>query len=201
MQEPGTCSRISARLARQRGTGVNKRWLVLAGLAAAALIAAGCSSSGNSGGSGASGGSASGSPANHFGNTVKVAKIAGAMVLTDAKGFTLYWFAPDTKKTSKCNASCAAFWPPLKGPVTASGSRKAGLVFFPGAEVPRLFPRGGLGGYAVVVRPAGVGHGPARPPPALAEDPLHIVRAGRVFFISRLTLPRHSQPLQRPCRS
>jgi len=43
------------------------------------------------------------------------------MVLTDAKGFTLYWFAPDTKTTSKCNASCAAFWPPLKGPVTASG--------------------------------------------------------------------------------
>jgi len=100
---------------------VNKRWLALAGLAAAALIAAGCSSSGNSGGSGASGGSASGSPANHSGNTVKAAKIAGVMVLTDAKGFTLYWFAPDTKTTSKCNGSCAAFWPPLKGPVTASG--------------------------------------------------------------------------------
>jgi len=43
------------------------------------------------------------------------------MVLTDAKGFTLYWFAPDTKTTSKCNGSCASFWPPLKGPVTASG--------------------------------------------------------------------------------
>jgi predicted lipoprotein with Yx(FWY)xxD motif len=103
---------------------MKKRWLALAGLAAAALIAAGCSSSGSSGGSG---GNASGSPAAHSmshpasGNAVKTAKVGGVTVLTNAKGFTLYWFAPDTSTTSKCSGACASFWPPLKGPVTAAG--------------------------------------------------------------------------------
>jgi predicted lipoprotein with Yx(FWY)xxD motif len=40
-------------------------------------------------------------------------------MLTNAKGFTLYSFAPDTPTTSKCNGSCAHFWPPVKGPATA----------------------------------------------------------------------------------
>jgi len=39
--------------------------------------------------------------------------------VTNAKGFTLYWFVPDTATTSKCNGSCATFWPPVKGPATA----------------------------------------------------------------------------------
>jgi predicted lipoprotein with Yx(FWY)xxD motif len=43
------------------------------------------------------------------------------MVLTNAHGFTLYWFAPDTRTTSKCNGACASFWPPVTGPVTATG--------------------------------------------------------------------------------
>jgi predicted lipoprotein with Yx(FWY)xxD motif len=42
-------------------------------------------------------------------------------VLTNSQGFVLYWFAPDTSTMSKCNGSCTAFWPPLKGPVTGSG--------------------------------------------------------------------------------
>lgn len=45
--------------------------------------------------------------------------INGVTVLTNAKGFTLYSFAPDTPTTSRCNGQCAQFWPPLKGPVTA----------------------------------------------------------------------------------
>jgi predicted lipoprotein with Yx(FWY)xxD motif len=48
-----------------------------------------------------------------------MAKIGGAAVLTNAKGFTLYWFVPDTSTKSNCNGSCARYWPPLKGPVTA----------------------------------------------------------------------------------
>jgi predicted lipoprotein with Yx(FWY)xxD motif len=40
-------------------------------------------------------------------------------VLTNAKGFTLYWFAPDTSTKSNCNGSCAAIWPPVTGPATA----------------------------------------------------------------------------------
>jgi predicted lipoprotein with Yx(FWY)xxD motif len=50
---------------------------------------------------------------------VKTATIGGATVLTDSKGLTLYWFAPDTPTKSNCNGSCATFWPPVKGPVTA----------------------------------------------------------------------------------
>lgn len=95
---------------------MNKRWLVPAGLLAAALIAAGCGSSGGSGN-----GSGSGSNASASGSTVKTAKVGGAMVLTNAQGFVLYWFAPDTSTTSKCNGSCATFWPPMKGTVSASG--------------------------------------------------------------------------------
>src|SRR4029077_11743554 len=53
--------------------------------------------------------------------SLKTAKIGGAMVLTNAKGFTLYSFAPDTSTTSNCNGTCAQNWPPLKGPATASG--------------------------------------------------------------------------------
>jgi predicted lipoprotein with Yx(FWY)xxD motif len=40
-------------------------------------------------------------------------------VLTNAKGFTLYSFAPDTGTVSKCNGTCAQIWPPVKGPATA----------------------------------------------------------------------------------
>ncbi len=40
-------------------------------------------------------------------------------VLTNAKGFTLYWFVPDTATKSNCNGSCAHFWPPVKGPAGA----------------------------------------------------------------------------------
>jgi len=43
-------------------------------------------------------------------------------VLTNAKGFTLYSFAPDTSTTSKCNGACATNWPPVK-PGTASAAK------------------------------------------------------------------------------
>jgi predicted lipoprotein with Yx(FWY)xxD motif len=50
---------------------------------------------------------------------LKTATIGGVTVLTNAKGFTLYWFVPDTPTTSNCNGSCATYWPPVKGPATA----------------------------------------------------------------------------------
>ena len=53
------------------------------------------------------------------GSVVKSAKIGGATVLTNAQGFTLYVFAPDPKNKSTCYGSCAVYWPPVKGPVTA----------------------------------------------------------------------------------
>jgi predicted lipoprotein with Yx(FWY)xxD motif len=93
---------------------MNKVLLVPAGLAAAFLIAA-CSSPSSST---SSGGAASSAPAAGS-SALKTAKIGGATVVTNAKGFTLYWFVPDTATTSKCNGSCATFWPPVKGPATA----------------------------------------------------------------------------------
>jgi predicted lipoprotein with Yx(FWY)xxD motif len=61
---------------------------------------------------------AASSPATSTG-TLKTAKIGGATLLTNANGFTLYWFAPDTSTKSNCNGSCANIWPPVKGPATA----------------------------------------------------------------------------------
>jgi predicted lipoprotein with Yx(FWY)xxD motif len=51
--------------------------------------------------------------------SLKAVHIGGVSVLANAKGFTLYWFAPDTATKSVCNGSCAAYWPPVKGPATA----------------------------------------------------------------------------------
>jgi predicted lipoprotein with Yx(FWY)xxD motif len=53
--------------------------------------------------------------------------IGGQTVLTNAAGFTLYWFVPDTSTKSNCNGSCATYWPPVKGPVTA-GSGVTGTL-------------------------------------------------------------------------
>jgi predicted lipoprotein with Yx(FWY)xxD motif len=60
---------------------------------------------------------ASGAPAVTGGHTVtlKTVKIGGVTVLTNANGFTLYWFAPDTATTSRCTGSCTAYWPPVIG--------------------------------------------------------------------------------------
>jgi predicted lipoprotein with Yx(FWY)xxD motif len=53
------------------------------------------------------------------GGSLKAVQIGGVSVLASARGFTLYSFAPDTPAKSVCNGSCAAYWPPVKGPVTA----------------------------------------------------------------------------------
>lgn len=99
------------------------KMLAPAGLVAAALIAAGCGSSGSGGAATPAANNHSAAPA-AAGNMLKSATISGATVLTDAKGFTLYWFAPDTSTKSMCNGSCATFWPPVKGPVTLAAGVK-----------------------------------------------------------------------------
>jgi predicted lipoprotein with Yx(FWY)xxD motif len=45
--------------------------------------------------------------------------IGGVNLLTDARGLTLYWFAPDTSTKSACYGSCAAYWPPVTGTPSA----------------------------------------------------------------------------------
>jgi predicted lipoprotein with Yx(FWY)xxD motif len=96
------------------------RWLAPAGLAAAALMLAACGSSPSSSSPAGAAPAATTSPAAAAGgNALKTTKISGVTVLTNARGFTLYWFGPDTPTASKCNGSCATFWPPVKGPATA----------------------------------------------------------------------------------
>ena len=97
-------------------------WLVPVGAIAATLVIAACgSSSTNNGGSGGSGGSAGSTTA------LSAKKVGSATLLTNSKGHTLYWFVPDTSTTSKCNGSCAHYWPPLHGPVTAGSGVKGTL--------------------------------------------------------------------------
>jgi predicted lipoprotein with Yx(FWY)xxD motif len=97
------------------------RWGVPAGLAAVALVTAACGST-SSGGSSSSGGSPSATAsaaASSSGTALRTTTIGGVKVLTSAKGFTLYWFVPDTSTKSNCNGACATIWPPVKGPATA----------------------------------------------------------------------------------
>jgi predicted lipoprotein with Yx(FWY)xxD motif len=87
-----------------------RRAMLVVPAAAAGLAAlAACSSSGSSsaGGSSAASGSAEAAAVG-----LKTASIGGVTVLTNAKGFTLYTFAPDTATTSACNGACATAWPP-----------------------------------------------------------------------------------------
>ena len=93
--------------------------LVPPAAAAAAAVVAACSSSGTPSATSASGGSSAHAAA--AAGSIKTAKVGGVTVLTNAKGFTLYSFAPDTSTMSKCDGTCAQNWPPVKGPVTASG--------------------------------------------------------------------------------
>ena len=80
-----------------------------AGLAVAALVLLGVAVAGAS-----TAASASASAG------LKTTVIGGTTVLTNARGFTLYSFAPETPASSKCYGSCAAYWPPVTGAPAAS---------------------------------------------------------------------------------
>jgi predicted lipoprotein with Yx(FWY)xxD motif len=69
--------------------------------------------------------------------TLETAKVGGVTVLTNAKGLTLYWFAPDTPTASRCTGSCAAYWPPVIGdPEAGPGvTGELGTINRPGGAV------------------------------------------------------------------
>jgi predicted lipoprotein with Yx(FWY)xxD motif len=90
--------------------GVPHAGAVVAGLSALALVLLVIAVAGAGSSTTTAGGS---------GQELKTTTIHGATVLTNAKGFTLYWFAPDTPTKSNCNGSCAAYWPPVPGHVSA----------------------------------------------------------------------------------
>jgi len=103
-----------------------------AGLAAFALTVSACGSSGSSSATtantpAAGGNSSSSAPAAAGGNTVTAKTIGSQQVLVDSQGMTLYWFAIDTPSKSNCSGSCATYWPPVTGPVTA-GSGVTGTL-------------------------------------------------------------------------
>ncbi|HEV2255353.1 MAG TPA: hypothetical protein VGS06_19405 [Streptosporangiaceae bacterium] len=52
-------------------------------------------------------------------DVLRARTIGGVNLLTDARGLTLYWFAPDTSTKSACYGSCAAYWPPVTGTPSA----------------------------------------------------------------------------------
>jgi predicted lipoprotein with Yx(FWY)xxD motif len=90
--------------------------MAAAGLAAAALVLFGLVVAG-----------ASGPPAAATGTSLRTTTIGGITVLTNGKGFTLYSFGPDTRATSACYGSCAAYWPPVTG-TAATGQGLPGKV-------------------------------------------------------------------------
>jgi predicted lipoprotein with Yx(FWY)xxD motif len=97
------------------------KMLAAAGMAAVAVSATACSSSSSSGGAGS--GTPSTASASAVGTAgsgaLKTANINGVTVVTNAQGFTLYSFAPDTATTSKCTGTCAQIWPPVSAPASA----------------------------------------------------------------------------------
>jgi len=91
-----------------------RRALVVPAAAAGLAALAACSSpssspTGSSSASGAAEAAAVG---------LKTANIGGVTVLTNAKGLTIYSFAPDTATKSACSGACATAWPPQTAPAT-----------------------------------------------------------------------------------
>ena len=43
-------------------------------------------------------------------------RVGGVTVLTDAEGYTLYWFGPDNATMSACEGACTRGWPPVTAP-------------------------------------------------------------------------------------
>jgi len=111
-----------------------RKILGAAALAALALALSACGSSASSSSSassapaaGASSAASSAPASSASGSALEMRTINGTAVVTNAKGMTLYWFAPDTSTTSKCTGACATYWPPVTGPVTA-GSGVTGTL-------------------------------------------------------------------------
>jgi len=67
------------------------------------------------------------------GATVQTKKVKKyGVILVNSKGFTLYMFVPDHRKSVTCKGTCAAIWPPLKVKKgqrpTAGGAAKKKLL-------------------------------------------------------------------------
>jgi predicted lipoprotein with Yx(FWY)xxD motif len=102
---PAEHGRVGGRLLARLRAGVAGAFIAAVSVVALAVLGASV---------GAAGGPATTAP-----GALKAVRIGAVTVLADANGRTLYWFAPDTAARSACYGSCAAYWPPVKGPTTA----------------------------------------------------------------------------------
>jgi predicted lipoprotein with Yx(FWY)xxD motif len=68
-----------------------------------------------------------GSRAETMTTVLETDRVGGVTVLTDAEGYTLYWFGPDHPTMSACEASCARTWPPVTAPAVR-GARVTGTL-------------------------------------------------------------------------
>lgn len=107
-------------LSRLEVPKLSRRLLALLAVVAAAAVAAACSSSPGT----SSAAAAKKTHAAAVAAGLKTANVGGTSVLTNAKGFTLYSFAPDSAHKSVCNGACATAWPPVRpgGGVTVKGA-------------------------------------------------------------------------------
>jgi predicted lipoprotein with Yx(FWY)xxD motif len=104
---------------------MRNRWWAAPVLAAAVVGLAACGSSASTSSTtpaapAAAGSSSSSSAPATSSSVIKSAHTSLGTILVNSQGFALYMFGPDTATASKCTASCATYWPPVKGPVTAA---------------------------------------------------------------------------------
>jgi predicted lipoprotein with Yx(FWY)xxD motif len=126
---------------------------ILALVGVVALLLAACGSGGGSSSGGGPYGSGASSTATTAptattgsaasgGAVVKTASVSvkgsSKMVLTDAKGMTLYYWTKDTANQSMCTGGCASTWPPLltsgSGAPTSATQLSGTLTAFDGAN-------------------------------------------------------------------
>jgi predicted lipoprotein with Yx(FWY)xxD motif len=102
---PAERGRAGGRLLARLGSGVAGASIAAVSVVALAVLGASVA--------------AAGGPAPTAPGALKSVHIGAVTVLADANGRTLYWFAPDSAARSACYGSCAAYWPPVKGPARA----------------------------------------------------------------------------------
>jgi predicted lipoprotein with Yx(FWY)xxD motif len=96
---------------------MRNRWWVFPSLVAAAVVLAACGS--NNPLDPASNNAAPAAAQTHS-VTIKKMHTSKGIILATASGHALYWFGKDTRTRSKCNGSCATYWPPVLGKAVAA---------------------------------------------------------------------------------
>jgi predicted lipoprotein with Yx(FWY)xxD motif len=100
---------------------ITARAFFASSLLAALALLAGCGGAGNGGQHGTSTSATATSGGSGSGDVRTASVAVGGQqetVLTDGRGYTLYYFDDDTASTSACTGGCAQDWPPL----TTTGS-------------------------------------------------------------------------------